>query len=188
MMAAADHIEIAIEGKGGHAARPHLAIDTVLVGAQIINSAAVDRVAQCRSAEIGGGLDLHVPGRQCRQRHSAARAAERHGAQLDAGGARPVGAAYRRSRRRHGAALRRDAEVSFRRGYPVLVNHERETSFAADVAREIVGDYQWLPTCAPVMGAEDFAYMLEERPGAFIFVGNGDSAAFITRRTTSTTR
>jgi hippurate hydrolase len=68
------------------------------------------------------------------------------------------------------------AKVSYHRGYPVLMNHERETSFAANVAREIVGNTKVDIAVAPVMGAEDFAYMLEERPGAFIFVGNGDSA------------
>jgi len=68
------------------------------------------------------------------------------------------------------------AKVTYRRGYPVLVNHERETFFAATVAREIVGDAKVATDLAPVMGAEDFSYMLEERPGAFIFVGNGDSA------------
>jgi metal-dependent amidase/aminoacylase/carboxypeptidase family protein len=86
MMASADHIEIELEGKGGHAARPHLAIDTILVGAQIVNAAAVDRGAQRRSARGRGGVDLHVPGRPYRQRHPAARAAARHGAQPDARG------------------------------------------------------------------------------------------------------
>jgi metal-dependent amidase/aminoacylase/carboxypeptidase family protein len=68
------------------------------------------------------------------------------------------------------------ANVSYHRGYPVLINHNRETSFAAGVAREIAGEAKVDTDVAPVMGAEDFAYMLEERPGAFIFVGNGDSA------------
>ena len=75
MMAAADHIEIEIEGKGGHAARPHLAVDTILVGAQIINQLQsivarnVDPLLRRR------GVGLHVPRRPHRQRHSAARAA-----------------------------------------------------------------------------------------------------------------
>ncbi len=68
------------------------------------------------------------------------------------------------------------AKVSYHHGYPVVVNHERETAFAADVAREIAGGNNVDADVAPMMGAEDFAYMLQERPGAFIFVGNGDSA------------
>ena len=68
------------------------------------------------------------------------------------------------------------AEVIYTNGYPVLVNHERQTEFAAAVARDIAGADKVDTDVAPVMGAEDFAFMLNERPGAFIFVGNGDSA------------
>jgi hippurate hydrolase len=58
----------------------------------------------------------------------------------------------------------------------VLVNHERETSFAASVAGAVAGSERVDTALPPMMGAEDFSYMLEARPGAFIFVGNGDSA------------
>jgi amidohydrolase len=68
------------------------------------------------------------------------------------------------------------AKITYTNGYPVVVNHERQTAFAADVAREIAGKDKVDIEVAPVMGAEDFAFMLQERPGAFIFVGNGDSA------------
>ena len=68
------------------------------------------------------------------------------------------------------------AKITYTNGYPVVVNHERQTAFAADVAREIAGPDKVDTDVAPVMGAEDFAFMLNERPGAFIFVGNGDSA------------
>jgi hippurate hydrolase len=74
--------------------------------------------------------------------------------------------------RLHGAK----ASLNYRRGYPVLVNHERETAFAAAVAGEIAGQGNVDTAVAPVMGAEDFSFMLRARPGAFIFVGNGDSA------------
>jgi hippurate hydrolase len=68
------------------------------------------------------------------------------------------------------------AKLTYRRGYPVLMNHEKETGFAASIAGEVVGTERVDTDFAPVMGAEDFSYMLEARPGAFIFVGNGDSA------------
>lgn len=68
------------------------------------------------------------------------------------------------------------AKLTYTTGYPVVVNHERETAFAATVASEVVGEGKVDTSVPPVMGAEDFAYMLKERPGAFIFVGNGDSA------------
>jgi hippurate hydrolase len=68
------------------------------------------------------------------------------------------------------------AKITYTNGYPVVVNRERETEFASAVAREIAGTNKVNTDMPPVMGAEDFAFMLQERPGAFIFVGNGDSA------------
>ena len=68
------------------------------------------------------------------------------------------------------------AELTYRAGYPVLVNDEGRAAFAATIADEIAGKDKVNRDTPPLMGAEDFAYMLEERPGAFIYVGNGDSA------------
>jgi hippurate hydrolase len=68
------------------------------------------------------------------------------------------------------------ATLTYHRGYPVLVNHRRQAEFAASVAANVVGGDKVDDDMAPVMGAEDFAYMLQARPGAFVFVGNGDSA------------
>src|SRR5262249_40771166 len=68
------------------------------------------------------------------------------------------------------------AALTYKRDYPVTRNHERQTRFAAEIAREVVGKDRVDDTVPPVMGAEDFSYMLEARPGAFIFIGNGDSA------------
>ena len=110
MMAAADHIEIAIEGKGGHAARPHLAIDTVLVGAQVINqlqSIVSRNVDPLESGVVSicmfqaGHTDNVIP------QHARLR---EHRPQPEAAGARPVAAADRRSGRRHGAPLRCERE------------------------------------------------------------------------------
>ena len=68
------------------------------------------------------------------------------------------------------------ATLTYRRNYPVLVNHDKQTGFAASVASQIVGDSRVDTDLPPMMGAEDFSFMLNERPGAFIWVGNGDSA------------
>jgi hippurate hydrolase len=176
IMASADHIEIAIEGKGGHAARPHLAIDTILVGAQIINqlqSIVSRNVDPLASAVVSicmfqaGHTDNVIP--QHAQLRGTARALtpqvrkllEKRVAEVVEGTARLYGAT---------------AKVTYTHGYPVLVNHDRETDFAGAVAREIAGTDNVDTDFAPVMGAEDFSFMLNERPGAFIFVGNGDSA------------
>ncbi len=66
--------------------------------------------------------------------------------------------------------------LEYRTGYPVLVNHAEQTDIAARVASEVAGEANVNATAPPMLGAEDFAFMLEEKPGAFIFIGNGDSA------------
>jgi hippurate hydrolase len=176
MMAAADHLQIEIEGKGGHAARPHLSIDTILVGAQMINqlqSIVARNVDPLEAAVVSvcmfqaGHTDNVIP------QHAVLRGTARS--------LTPevrellhlrIGEVVEGTARLYGAT----AKVTYTNGYPVVVNHERQTAFAADVAREIAGKDKVDIDVPPVMGAEDFAFMLAERPGAFIFVGNGDSA------------
>lgn len=72
----------------------------------------------------------------------------------------------------HGAK----AKLTYKRNYPVLKNHEDQTVFAANVAKQVAGGEHVDTNTPPTMGAEDFSYMLEARPGAMIWVGNGDSA------------
>jgi amidohydrolase len=66
-------------------------------------------------------------------------------------------------------------DLVYQRGYPVTVNHAPQTAFATKIAKDVAGEANVFET-QPMMGAEDFSYMLEARPGAFIFCGNGDSA------------
>ena len=175
-MASADHLSIDIEGKGGHAARPHYSVDTVLVGAQIINNiqSIVSRNVDPLEAAVvsicmfhAGNTDNVIP--QTAQLRGTARALspevrdllEKRLREVVEGTADVYGA---------------KASLKYRRGYPVLINHETQTGFAAKVARDVAGKDKVDADMAPVMGAEDFAFMLNARPGAFIFVGNGDSA------------
>ena len=72
----------------------------------------------------------------------------------------------------HGA----EVEIEFHRNYPVTFNHADETDHAIAIAEEIAGANNVIPDIDPMMGGEDFSYMLLSRPGAFIFVGNGDTA------------
>jgi hippurate hydrolase len=72
----------------------------------------------------------------------------------------------------HGAT----AKVTYVRNYPITINHDKQTDFAASIAAQISGANKVDTDLTPVMGAEDFSFMLNERPGAFIFVGNGESA------------
>jgi amidohydrolase len=176
IMASADTLDIEIEGVGGHAARPHLAVDTILVGAQIINAvqSVVSRnVDPLKSAVVSicmfqaGNTDNVIP--QTAQLRGTARALAPDVRDLLEERLRKL---VEGTAALHGATAR----LRYRRGYPVLVNHDAQAAFAAAVAANIAGSPHVETQMAPVMGAEDFAYMLEARPGAFIFVGNGDSA------------
>ena len=176
LMAAADHLQIQIDGKGGHAARPHLSIDTILVGAQMINqlqSIVARNVDPLESAVVSvcmfeaGHTDNVIP------QHVLLRGTARSFTpQVRELLHKRIGEVVEGTARIYGAT----AKVSYTSGYPVVVNHERQTVFAAEVAREIVGKDKVDTNVPPVMGAEDFSFMLQERPGAFIFIGNGDSA------------
>jgi len=176
IMAAADRLTIEIEGKGGHAARPHLSIDTVLVGAQIINqiqSIVARNVDPLQSAVVSicmfqaGSTDNVIP--QTALLKGTARSLDPKVRDLLEA---RLHAVIEGTAKLYGAT----AKLTYKRDYPVLRNHERETSFAASVAADVVGDSHVNTAMVPVMGAEDFSFMLEERPGAFIFVGNGPSA------------
>ncbi len=66
------------------------------------------------------------------------------------------------------------ADIDYRYGYPVLINHDSPTEFAAKVAASLLGDSRVSPQGQPLSGSEDFAYMLERIPGSYLLVGNGD--------------
>ena len=176
IMAAADRLTIEIEGVGGHAARPHFAVDTVLVGSQIINALqtiVARNVDPLESAVVSitlfqaGHTDNVIPqtallrGTARSLRASVRDVLEKRIVEVAEGVAKL-----------HGAK----AKVTYSRDYPVVVNNEQAVDFASSVAREIAGEANVDTKTPPVMGGEDFAFMLEARPGAFIFMGNGDSA------------
>jgi hippurate hydrolase len=172
--AAADTFEIVVRGKGGHAAKPQIAVDStlaashVVVALQSIASRNVDPVEQvvvsvC-SFETSSKAHNVIPA------FVTLRGTVRT---LDAGirdlAERRLGEIARLTAQAYGA----EAEVRYERGYPVMINHDEPTEFAAEVAREVSGDCAESPL---VMGGEDFAYMLESRPGAYILIRNGDTA------------
>jgi amidohydrolase len=176
MMASTDSIAIKLEGKGSHAAWPHLGVDPVLVGAQIVNAlqsivarnvdpleAAVISICQFQAGQADNVIPQHATLRgTVRTLSPAVRELVK----------KRVHDVVEGTARLHGAK----ADLSYTAGYPVLVNDEGRAAFAASVAAEIAGKDKVDRNTPPLMGAEDFAYMLEERPGAFIYVGNGDSA------------
>ena len=176
MMASTDHIMIRIEGIGGHAAAPHKGIDTILVGAQLVT--ALQHIVS-RNADPVESAVISI----CMFNAGHATNVIPQTAELQ-GTVRTLKAEMRdmiEKRMREvcaGVAQMTGAKIdlTYDRHYPVLVNHDAQTAFAADVASEISGAPQVNTGMPPIMGAEDFAYMLEKRPGAFIFLGNGDSA------------
>ena len=176
LMAAADRITIDIEGRGGHAARPHVSIDTVLVGAQIINAiqSIVSRNVDPLEAAVvsicvfqAGTTDNVIP--QTAQLRGTARSLTPKVRDLLEGRLQQV---VTGTAQLYGAT----AKLTYRRDYPITRNHDRQAAFAASVAAQVAGRERVDDQVAPVMGAEDFSFMLEARPGAFIFVGNGASA------------
>ena len=175
IMASTDAVDIRIEGRGGHAARPHATIDSVMVGTQLvvalqsIVSRSVDPlesavVSMCefhagnarnvipQTAELKGTVRTLTP--------EVRELVEQRLREVVDGVARMTGAKI---------------DLKFERGYPVVVNHAAQTGVAIRAAREVAGEGN-VHEMPPLMGGEDFAYMLEQRPGAFIFCGNGDSA------------
>jgi amidohydrolase len=176
MMASTDTISIELEGVGGHAAWPHFGVDTVLVGAQIVNqlqSIVARNVDPLQAAVISictfqaGNADNVIP-QQAKLRGTARALSPKVRDLLQ----KRVREVVEGTARAYGAK----AELTYTTGYPVLVNEEHKTAFAAGVAREVAGKDKVNTDCAPLMGAEDFAFMLQERPGAFIYIGNGNSA------------
>ena len=175
IMAATDSIDIKIEGLGGHAARPHKCIDSVLVGSQLITAlqSIVSRTVDPLDSAVISICEFHAGN----ARNVIPQTAELRGTvrTLTAGGARARREARARGGRGRCQITGAKIDLVYERGYPVTVNHASQTDFATQVAKEIAGDAN-VHEMPPLMGAEDFAYMLEARPGAFIFCGNGDSA------------
>jgi amidohydrolase len=175
IMASTDSIDVKIDGLGGHAARPHKCIDSVLVGAQLITAlqSIVSRSVDPLDSAVVSICEFHAGN----ARNVIPQTAELRGT------VRTLTAEVRtlvEKRVREvvaGVAQITGAKIDlvYERGYPVTVNHASQTDFATQVAKEIAGDAN-VHDMAPLMGGEDFAYMLEARPGAFIFCGNGNSA------------
>ncbi len=178
LLAAGDRFVITLRGRGGHAAQPHLANDPVVAQAQLVS--ALQSIASRRTDPLGqtvvsitwlsaGSPDaLNVIPAEVRLGGSirsldpqTREANERHFREIAAGVAATFGM---------------EAELDWRRGYPVTVNDAGAAQAAVAAARAI-GTGAVADDCVPEMGSEDFAYMLEQRPGALVWIGNGDSAA-----------
>lgn len=176
MMAAADRFLITIEGRGGHAAKPNETIDPVVASAQIIsalqtiasrNCDPLDSVVVSVTAVKAGEAYNVIP--QTAELKGTVRTlskdmrilAEKRLREIVTGVAGAMGCT---------------AVIDYELGYPVTYNNAEKTSFVAKVAGSLVGSSNVDLAVPPTMGSEDFSFMLEERPGSYIFMGNGDSA------------
>jgi hippurate hydrolase len=172
--AATDQFEIAVEGRGGHAAKPHACVDTTVVASHIVLAlqSIVSRNAD-PTEQIVVSVTSFVTGSQAFNvipQHVALRGTVRTlSPQMRALAEERLPQLAEATAQAYGATAR----VNYMRGYPVMVNTNAETQHAAAAARAVAGACADAPL---VMGGEDFAYMLEARPGAYILVGNGDSA------------
>ncbi len=174
MMASSNEFELTIKGKGSHAAQPHMSVDPIMVAVQIAQSwqtivsrntspidSAVLSITQIHSGSatnivpdsasmIGTVRTFTIPVLDMIERRMAEIA--EHTA----------------------AAFNATVEFQFKRNYPPLINHAIETEFAIEVMKEVVGESGVLTSVEPTMGSEDFAFMLLEKPGCYVFIGNGD--------------
>ena len=175
IMAAADQFDVVVTGKGGHAAKPHDCVDTTVVAAHIIvalqtiASRNVDPMKQvvvsvC-TVETDSTAHNVIP--QVVKLKGTVRT-------MDPGVQDYVQARISQIVEGTALALGAKAVVNYNRGYPVTINAEDNTDYAVEVARAVSGQVD--ANTAPLMGAEDFSFMLNERPGAYIFLGNGDTA------------
>ncbi|AGB44026.1 M20 family metallopeptidase [Mesorhizobium australicum] len=176
IMAATAEFTITVKGRGGHAAMPHGTIDPIVITSQLVGAlqtiasrstdpveAVVVSVTKFHAGDAYNIIpeSAEIAGTVRTLKKEVARKSEERIRAICAGLATAYGATI---------------EVDYDANYPVTFNHADETVFASDVAADVAGDAQVHREIQPVMGGEDFSYMLEARPGAFIFIGNGETA------------
>lgn len=175
VMASSNEFRITLRGKGGHAALPHTTVDPVPVACQLVQAFQTILTRNLRPVEPGvisvtmihAGEATNVVPDHC-EIQGTVRTFTVEALDL-------IEARMRALTEGIGAAFGVQVDFHFRRNYPPTVNHAPEAAFAAEVMRDIVGPERVVAQ-EPTMGAEDFAYMLQARPGAYVFIGNGDGA------------
>ncbi len=178
VMAATDEVQIRLRGRGGHGAMPHLVVDPVVAAAQVISAlqtiasrnvnpvdAVVVSICSMQTSQLGAFNvipdDVRLVGTVRTFRHDTRDLAEKRLKDI----VTKIGEAFGVS-----------AEIDYRRGYPATINSAREAQFAARVGERLFGKGNVVTEHEPTMGGEDFSYMLQARPGAYIFLGQGGAA------------
>ncbi|MEZ2131428.1 MULTISPECIES: M20 aminoacylase family protein [unclassified Sinorhizobium] len=178
LMAASDTVEITIKGKGGHASRPHLTVDPIVVACnlvvalQSIVSRSIDptQTAVVTVGAIHAGEAANVIPETAKLLLSVRSFEPKVRELLETRIRKLTGSVVEG----YGASV----EIDYVHGYPVVVNSEKETEFARSIAEELVGAEK-VSTCPLIPGSEDFAYFLEHKPGSFLRLGNGLNSAIL---------
>ncbi len=174
MMASSNEFELRIKGKGAHAAQPHKGIDPIMAAVQIAqgwqtivsrNCNPLDAVVLSITQIHSGSATNIIPD----EARMIGTVRTFSAAALDL-----VESRMRLLAEHAAAAFDATAEFHFHRNYPALVNHARETAFAVEVLQAMVGPDSVDAAVEPSMGAEDFAFMLQHKPGCYVFIGNGE--------------
>jgi hippurate hydrolase len=172
-MASSDNVTITLHGKGGHGAMPHLAADPVVAGSAIVmglqsivaRNVDPQHMAIITVGAFQAGVANNVIPQTATLRLSV-RSLDRDVRVLLEQRITELVHAEAQS---YGVT----ADIDYQRGYPVLVNHPAETEFARTVAEELVGPARVLRQGPALTGSEDFAFMLEQVPGSYVLIGNG---------------
>jgi len=176
MMASSNEFEVVVKGKGCHAAQPHKGVDPIMIAVQIAQSwqTIVARNKNPLDAGVLSITQIHAG--------SATNVIPDEAILIGTVRTFSVDVLDLIERRMRDIAVHTaaafDAEVDFqfKRNYPPLINHEKETAFATEVLRGIVGAENVDANVEPTMGAEDFAFMLQHKPGCYVFIGNGEGS------------
>ena len=173
-MASADEFIITINGRGAHAAMPHVSRDPVLIGAHMVT--ALQSIASRRIDPITSGVVSVTMFRASDAFNVIPDSAELRGtARSFLPEVRDlIETEMKRIATQIALAFEAEADVKFMRNYPTTVNADEETETAARVAGAVFGEDKVDTDGDPRMGAEDFSYMLNERPGCYVWLGNGD--------------
>ncbi|MEW6761742.1 MAG: M20 aminoacylase family protein [Pseudomonadota bacterium] len=176
MMASSNEFRVVVRGKGAHAAQPHRGIDPVMVAVQIAQAwqtivsreknpleSAVLSITQIHAGSATNVIpdEAELIGTVRTFSTAVLDLIQRRMEEIAAGVA---------------AAFNASVDFSFKRNYPPLINHPEQTAFAVEAMRAVVGPDRVDTNVEPTMGAEDFAFMLQEKPGCYVFIGNGEGS------------
>ncbi|MEY3474798.1 MAG: putative hydrolase YxeP, partial [Pseudomonadota bacterium] len=178
-MAASDSCRITAHGRGGHAARPHQAVDPILIAGSLVVAlqSVVSRNIDPRHTAIVTIGALHAG-----SAYNVIPDSATLGLSIRSFDAEVRDVLEQRIRAlvtAHVAGYGGEVTIDYERGYPVVVNTAPETEFARQVAEELVGPERVISPFPPVTGSEDFAYYLEKKPGCFLRLGNGADSVML---------